>query len=125
MVLIGTSSGFATATPTVSFEPPLQFDPGFDGYAPSVSIADGLIVLVGQGSGGALWYSIGVLQSSGQSIGIAWTTPKTYDSGFNHSVSWLAVPTVANLAALKPHGIWLRFIRHSTPRGRCGFEPRA
>jgi len=84
---IGTLGGLATSTPTVSFGPAMQFDPSFDGYAPSVSIADGLIVLVGYGSGGTLWYSIGVLQSSGQSIGVAWTTPVTYDTGSNPSIS--------------------------------------
>jgi len=84
---IGTFSGLGTPTPTVSFGPAMQFDPGFDGYAPSVSIADGLIVLVGQGSGGSLWFSIGVLESSDQSIGVTWTTPQTYDSGYNPSIS--------------------------------------
>lgn len=84
---IGTFSGLGTATPTVSFGPAMQFDPGFDAYAPSVSIADGLIVLVGQGSAGTLWYSIGVLETSGQSIGVAWTTPETYDNGFNPAIS--------------------------------------
>jgi hypothetical protein len=84
---IGTFSGLGTSTPTASFGPAMQFDPGFDGYAPSVSIADGLIVLVGQGSGGTLWYSIGVLQSSGQSIGVTWTAPETYDNGYNPSIS--------------------------------------
>jgi hypothetical protein len=80
---VGTFNGLGTSTPTVSFGPATQFDPGFEAYAPSVSIADGLIVLVGQGSGGSLWRSIGVLQGNA----IAWSAPETYDYGYNPSIS--------------------------------------
>lgn len=73
-----------SATPTVTWSPSYKFDPGFEAYAPTVSIANGLVLLVGQGSAGELWYSLGVLQSDGQ---ITWGTPKKYDNGYNPTVS--------------------------------------
>jgi hypothetical protein len=98
---IGTFGGLGTSTPTVSFGPATQFDPGFEAYSPSVSIADGLIVLVGRGSGDTLWYSIGVLQGSGQSSGVTWTTPKTYDTGYNPSISLVGCTDCGHSQGLK------------------------
>jgi hypothetical protein len=58
---------------------------GFQGYSPTVSISDGLVVLVAQGSGGTLWYSMGAVDTSTGTI--SWTTPTTYTNGYNPTIS--------------------------------------
>lgn len=56
------------------------------GYAPTVSIANNIAVLVAQGTGGALWYAIGVVDTTTSTI--AWTDPIPYSTtGYNPTVS--------------------------------------
>ena len=59
---------------------------GFSGYAPTVSIAKGIVVLMAQGTGGQLLYSIGTADTSTNTIN-SWTATNNYDSGYNPSVS--------------------------------------
>jgi hypothetical protein len=73
------------STPSISLAG--SHDTGFSGYAPSVSVADGLAILVYQGSGGSLWYSLGVVNNTTEDI--AWGTPVNYATGYNPSVSLL------------------------------------
>ncbi len=74
-------------SPSISWGPSLPFDSsGMTlGYAPTVSIANNVAVLVSQGSGGTLWYSIGAVDTTTSTI--AWTAPMSYGSGFNPTVS--------------------------------------
>jgi hypothetical protein len=74
---VGTTSSSVTWGPAVNS--------GFQGYAPTVSVALGLAVLVAQGSAGTLWYSLGVVNSTDGTI--AWTTPTTYTNGYNPTIS--------------------------------------
>jgi hypothetical protein len=56
------------------------------GYAPTVSVANNLAVLVAQGSSGALWYALGEVDTTTQSI--TWTDPIPYGTtGYNPTVS--------------------------------------
>jgi hypothetical protein len=57
---------------------------GLTGYAPSVSISYGVVVLAAQGPSGELWYSIGTWSTSGV---FTWGPPHTYTTGYNPSVS--------------------------------------
>jgi hypothetical protein len=59
---------------------------GFSAYAPTVSIAKGIVVLAAQGTGGQLLYSIGTADTSTNTIN-SWTATNNYDSGYNPSVS--------------------------------------
>ena len=74
-------------SPSISWGPSLPFDSSGVtlGYAPTVSIANNVAVLVSQGSGGTLWYSIGAVDTTTSTI--AWTAPISYGSGFNPTVS--------------------------------------
>ncbi len=58
---------------------------GFSGYAPTVSIANGIVVLVAQGTAGQLLYSIGTADTSTDTIN--WSATDNYDKGYNPSVS--------------------------------------
>lgn len=58
---------------------------GFSGYAPTVAIYGGLVVLVAQGTKPQLWYSLGVVDTSTNTIN--WGDAKNYDTGFNPTVS--------------------------------------
>jgi hypothetical protein len=73
---IGTSS-------SVTWEP--AGDTGFQGYSPTVSVSDGLAVMVAQGSGGTLWYSLGAVNRSNGTI--AWGPQNTYANGYNPTIS--------------------------------------
>lgn len=69
---MGTYSG-ATFTPTV-------------GYVPTVSVANNLVILVAQGAGATLWYSIGVVDTTASTIN--WSAPIPYSTtGYNPTVS--------------------------------------
>jgi len=74
-------------SPSISWGPKLEINSGMNqGYAPTVSVANNLAVLVAQGSGGALWYAIGVVDTTTQSI--TWTDPISYSTtGYNPTVS--------------------------------------
>jgi hypothetical protein len=64
---------------------PSPIDPTV-GSAPTVSVANNVAVLVAQGSGGTLWYSIGIVDTASSTI--AWTTPVSYGgTGYNPTVS--------------------------------------
>jgi hypothetical protein len=58
---------------------------GFTGYAPTVSVARGVVVLMAQGPSGEMWYSIGSVNTSTGTI--AWGPQTTYDTGYNPSAS--------------------------------------
>jgi len=74
-------------SPSISWGPSLPFDSSgmTQGYAPTVSIANNVAVLVSQGSGGTLWYAIGAVDTATSTI--AWTAPIPYGSGYNPTVS--------------------------------------
>jgi hypothetical protein len=73
-------------TPSMTWGPATEFNSGLtEGYAPTVSVANNLAVLVAQGSSGSLWYSIGVVDPS--AFTIAWSEPVSYASGYNPTVS--------------------------------------
>ena len=85
------------ASPSISWGPSLPFDSSgiIEGYAPTVSIANNVAVLVSQGSPGGsnLWYSIGAVDTATSTI--AWTAPIPYGSGYNPTVSvWGSGPGV-------------------------------
>jgi hypothetical protein len=60
-------------SPSISWGPSLPFDSSgmTQGYAPTVSIANNVAVLVSQGSGGTLWYAVGAVDTAMSTI--AWT----------------------------------------------------
>jgi hypothetical protein len=74
-------------SPSISWGPSLPFDSSgmTQGYAPTVSIANNVAVLVSQGSGGTLWYAVGAVDTAMSTI--AWTAPIPYGSGYNPTVS--------------------------------------
>jgi hypothetical protein len=73
-------------SPSIVWGPSIEINGGLNqGYAPTVSIANNIAVLVAQGTSGALWYSIGTVDTSTSTI--AWTDPDVYTSGYNPSVS--------------------------------------
>jgi hypothetical protein len=59
---------------------------GFTGYAPTVSVARGVVVLVAQGTAPQMWYSIGTVDTSTNTIN-NWSAQNNYDNGYNPSVS--------------------------------------
>src|SRR5580704_7220506 len=69
-----------TSSPTFVWGPSNQYD---SGYAPSISISDGLVVEAHQGTGGDLWYRLGTAAF----FTITWSPAVKYDSGYNPSVS--------------------------------------
>jgi hypothetical protein len=79
------------SSPSISWGDSLMVAPslsgliGAQGAMPTVSVANNVAVLVAQGGGGALWYSIGVVDTAKSTI--AWTAPATYGSGYNPTVS--------------------------------------
>jgi hypothetical protein len=77
---VGTLSLSSTGTPSLSWGPSHEFDTG---YAPSVSVCNGLAVEVHQGNPGTLWYSMGTV--SGDTI--SWGSSFKYDNGYMPSVS--------------------------------------
>jgi hypothetical protein len=74
-------------SPSITWGPSLPFDSSGKtlGSVPTVSIANNVAVLVSQGSGGTLWYSIGAVDTATSTI--AWTAPISYGSGYNPTVS--------------------------------------
>ena len=58
---------------------------GFSGYAPTISIANGVVVLVAQGAAPHTWYSVGVVDTSTDTI--SWSAENNYADGYNPSVS--------------------------------------
>ena len=70
----------STGTPSLTWGPSHEFD---DGYAPSVSVCDGLAVEVHQGNPGTLWYSMGTV--SGDTIN--WGSSVEYDKGYMPAVA--------------------------------------
>jgi hypothetical protein len=72
--------------PFITWGPSFEFDGGLtDGFAPTVSVANNVAVLVAQGTGGTLWYSIGVVDVESSTIN--WTAPVQYATGYNPTVS--------------------------------------
>jgi hypothetical protein len=73
-------------SPSIVWGPSTEINSGLNqGYAPTVSIANNLAILVAQGTSGALWYSIGVVDTSTSTI--EWSKPDVYTSGYNPSIS--------------------------------------
>jgi hypothetical protein len=74
------------ASPSITWGPALEINSGMNqGYAPTVSVANNVAVLVAEGSGGNLWYAIGVVDPSAYTIN--WTDPIPYGTGYNPTVS--------------------------------------
>ena len=74
------------ASPSMSWGPALEINGGLNiGYAPTVSVANNLAILVAQGGGGTLWYAIGVVDTATSTID--WTAPISYGTGYNPTVS--------------------------------------
>jgi hypothetical protein len=74
------------ASPSMSWGPALEINSGMNqGFAPTVSVANNLAVLVAQGSGGTLWYAIGVVDPVASTI--EWSDPIPYGTGYNPTVS--------------------------------------
>ena len=86
------------ASPSISWGASLPFDSSgvSQGYAPTVSVAENRAVLVAQGSGGALWYAIGVVDRATSTI--TWTAPVPYGTGYNPTVSVYAHETGSSIA---------------------------
>ncbi len=74
-------------SPSISWGPTLEINSGLNqGYVPTVSVADNVAVLVAQGTSGALWYAIGVVDTATSTI--TWTDPISYGGGgYNPTVS--------------------------------------
>lgn len=73
-------------SPSITWGPSLEINGGMnEGYAPTVTVANNLAVLVAQGTGGTLWYAIGDVDPATQSI--TWTEPIPYGTGYNPTVS--------------------------------------
>lgn len=73
-------------SPSITWGPALEINSGMNqGYAPTVSVANNLALLVAQGSGGTLWYAYGVVDTATSSI--SWTEPIEYGMGYNPTVS--------------------------------------
>jgi hypothetical protein len=62
-----------------------MYDGQTEGYAPTVSVANNVAVLVAQGTAGTLWYAVGTVDPSTSTI--AWTAPVFYSAGYNPTVS--------------------------------------
>ena len=74
------------ASPSMSWGPALEMNGGMNqGYAPTVSVANNLAVIVAQGTGGTLWYAIGVVDTVTSTIN--WTDPVPYGTGYNPTIS--------------------------------------
>jgi hypothetical protein len=70
----------ASASPTFVWGSSYKYD---SGYAPSITIADGLVVEAHQGALGSLWYRLGTVSF----FTINWSPAVRYASGYNPSVS--------------------------------------
>jgi hypothetical protein len=55
------------------------------GSLPTVSVANNLAIVVFEGTEGALWYSMGVVDTASSTI--AWSDPIMYGNGYNPTVS--------------------------------------
>ena len=74
------------ASPSMSWGPALEINGGLNiGYAPTVSVANNLAILVAQDYAGPLWYAIGVVDTATSTID--WTAPISYSTGYNPTVS--------------------------------------
>jgi hypothetical protein len=75
------------ASPSMSWGPALEINGGMNqGYAPTVSVANNLAVLVADGTLGTLWYAIGEVDTATSTID--WTEPIPYGgTGYNPTVS--------------------------------------
>jgi len=74
-------------SPSISWGASLEINGGLNqGYVPTVTVANNLAVLVAQGTSGALWYAIGVVDTATYTIN--WTDPIPYGGGgYNPTVS--------------------------------------
>ena len=76
-------------SPSISWGPSLSVGPSLigatSGSVPTVSVANNVAVLVAQGSGGTLWYSIGLVDTATSTI--SWSKPASYGAGYNPTVS--------------------------------------
>jgi hypothetical protein len=71
-----------TGTADLNWGSAYQFD---NGYAPSVSVCEGLAVEVHEGDSGTLWYAYGAVDLTTNTI--SWSTSVQYDTGYRPSVS--------------------------------------
>ena len=74
-----------STSPSITWGSSLQVSSTIQGSAPTVSISNNVAVLVFQGSGGTLLYSIGVVDPATSTV--AWTEPSSYGSGYSPTVS--------------------------------------
>jgi hypothetical protein len=75
------------SSPSISWGSSIEINGGLSpGFVPIVSVSNDLAVLVAEGSGGALWYALGVVDEATKTI--AWTDPVPYGTtGYNPTVS--------------------------------------
>ncbi len=74
------------SSPSMSWGPALEINSGMNqGYAPTVTVANNMALLVAQGTGGTLWYAIGEVDTATSTI--TWTDPIPYGTGYNPTVS--------------------------------------
>ncbi|HUB82090.1 MAG TPA: hypothetical protein VMB03_25010 [Bryobacteraceae bacterium] len=74
---------FSASTATVTWGP--SYKTNFTGYAPTVAISHGVVVLVAQGTAPNMFYSIGAVNTSNNTI--AWGAQTNYDTGYNPSIT--------------------------------------
>ena len=74
---------YSDSSVTVTWGP--AYMTGFSGYAPAVSISNGSVVLVAQGTAPELWYSTGSVDFSTNTI--IWGPATSYGTGYNPTVS--------------------------------------
>lgn len=74
---------YSDTSPSASFDG--SHSTGFTGYAPTVSVARGVAVLMAQGPSGEMWYSIGSVDTTKGTI--TWGPQTKYDTGWNPSAS--------------------------------------
>jgi hypothetical protein len=97
------SKGTLIIPPSITWGPSYPIDnpdgASVAGYAPSVSVANGYVVVAYQGTGGTLSYSFG--QISGNVIG--WQNPVNYDTGYSPSISMLGSDFAGGSAIVEVH----------------------
>lgn len=91
--------GINGASPVLDWFPAVKI-PSVSGYAPSVSLASGLAVVVFQGASGELFYSIGVNDTFG---GFTWSAPVYYTQGYNPSIAVYGCATCKSWTVLEAH----------------------
>jgi len=103
----GLLMGINGSSPSMAWFPATQVQYTSSGNAtsisgnfPSVSLSDGLAVLVYQGGSGDLYYSIGVNDIF---AGITWSAPVNYTSGYNPSISVYGCPGCAGWTVVEAH----------------------